>query len=133
MKFKILLMQYFTYRGTCSFQQGIAKFLSGWSGMISTLLSLMEHGSLTRNLGLQITVVFKLTKDGDTCVSQCGKKQMLHVRSEGPSPTPSPGTISCLSFNMSLTSLHLSSTIYNTYGTRTLSTSIAIICMPRIL
>lgn len=54
------------------FIQGIARFLLGGSEMISTMLSLTEHGVPTRNLGLQIIVVFKLTKDSDTCVSQHG-------------------------------------------------------------
>lgn len=57
------------------FQQGIARFLLGGSGMILTLLSLMGHSSSTRNCGLQTTVVFKLTKGGDACTSQCGEKE----------------------------------------------------------
>lgn len=67
------------------FIQGITRFLLGGSEMISTMLSLMEHGLPKRNLGLQIMVVFKLTTDSDTCVSQCRKrkkKRMLHIKSE---------------------------------------------------
>lgn len=40
--------------------------------MISTMLSLTEHGMPTRNSELQIIVVFKLAKDSDTCESQQG-------------------------------------------------------------
>lgn len=54
------------------FIQSIARFLLGGSEVISTMLSLTEHGVPTRNLGLQIIVVFKLTKDSDTGVSQHG-------------------------------------------------------------
>ena len=95
MKFKILLlpMECFIYTKTCIFNRVFARFLLGGSGMISTWLSLMEHGSSTRNLGLQITVVFKLTKDGDTCVSQCGKKENAACEGRRDEPTPSPGTI----------------------------------------
>lgn len=104
------------------FQQGIARFLLGGSRVVLTLLSVMGHSSSTKNVGLQITVVFKMTKDGDACTSQCGKKENATCTVIRAESTPSPGTISYLSFNMSLTSLDLSSVIHN-MGQGPLSTS----------
>lgn len=62
-------------QGHIFFIQGITRFLLGGSEMISTMLSLTEHGVPTRNLGLQIIVVFKLIKDSDTCVEKEKKRE----------------------------------------------------------
>lgn len=77
MKFKIMLflMTILHTQSHIFFIQGITRFLLGGSEMIPTMSSLTEHGLSTRNLGLQIMVVFKLTMDSDTCVSQCRKRK----------------------------------------------------------
>lgn len=93
-------MKYCTYTETCIFYTGYCKVSVGreW-----TSINFVKSNGAWRacmELRVQITAVSKLTKDGDTCVSQCGEKRMLHIKSEGLGPSPRSVTISYLNFIM---------------------------------